>query len=87
MKVLKIILIIALFLFLGCFISWGDYVTYGILIPLISIIVAVLIAPVLRWFKPHWFNRDWPYLSERQREEYLNEQKEKRERFSKKFRH
>ena len=86
MKVLKIILIVALLFFLGCFMPWKESLVYGVLIPLVSLALAFLIAPVLWWFKPHWFNRDWPFLSERQREKYLNEQKEKRERFLKKFR-
>lgn len=87
MKILKTILIVAFLLALGFLIPWNDFVIYFVLIPLVSITLAFLIAPILWWFKPHWFNRDWPYLSERQREKYLNEQKEKRERFLKKFCH
>lgn len=77
---------------LGCIFAIIILLLIGLLIPCDPIYLLFLAVPIIafpiywliEWFKPEWCERDWDYMTDDEKEKFLKEHKEKREKlFSK----
>lgn len=85
MKILGNILFVLAILLCLCFMTVDQFLLYWVMVPIVSIILTVLICIPMWWKKPHWFCSNWPYMFDKQRKKYLEQQKQKRNYYRKKF--
>lgn len=86
MKILKFLLI-ALCVFVVLFAPMSEFEMYGyfVIMPLCGLLAFAISCPIIWWYHPQEFCDDWPYLSDKKRKKYLEQQKEKRNYYRKKY--
>ncbi|MBQ9655973.1 MAG: hypothetical protein IJV38_08125 [Prevotella sp.] len=86
MKILKYAFF-ALCAFVIFFAPVSDFeiIGYFVIAPLCGLVAYAIFRPIIWWYYPQEFCPNWPYMFDKQRKKYLEQQKQKRNYYRKKF--
>jgi len=80
MRIIGSILLIVVIVFVCLMTKWDDFVLYYLVVPVVAIIVGLIIAITLKKYKPEWFERNWPYMSDEEKQKFLQKHKQNKKR-------